>query len=734
MHVASLCALLLCFLFCGVAAAKGVKRRTPMVTDAKTAAAQVSEGNVSFTLTLKGAGFGKTADRVSLVLLNSEGEDAIKKDKTTIESVEDGKVVFNVVASPGPYSLRLKIGKVSADTSAIGPVAPDAKGPDAKKAGMNKTPAHIGIEYDQFAYPSDGGLKKYSLVVKRTEGDKLFETDPRLISLSLTPAGAADVTIRRVTPTRIEADFWGPDKFEVEDVSVSVYDPNDPQSVIASSDVPKPKAQDEGASGEAAAKAKGKSDADQPEITSTAVVFLQRAYGIGRLKIEGKNFGSYPAPPVSAEDYLLCFEPLARQALISALSDSHPGAAAQKEVEDGRCAHVKGTNNLRDWNAWRADVEKRIKVALVPRNTDLRIEQAKVLYADDKMIDVYFEFNRYYRHSEPLRLASTTVTIKKGGEAKSGAKSDVAANGSGEAAGGHGASGVVAAGAGASAEKAQPAVVAKATEITYIATKEVGTKQDENLEYRYTVLDETSATTLFGKGVANSFYVIQLSVTNKGDKKIAVPLASVQAEVEWAYGPNDEKTKGKAGAGKPDAQYTAAQAPFNTEAKEIAARASMTRDFYEEGPATLAPLPLPAVSAFFDGDMKVNGRKAKFFNITDGLATLGSSLIPFIGPGFRDAHVAFTGGLVPGIRRSLGDLSGQQLQNLTAMSWQSVEVVAARGGSVEKFVFIQRGDQIFAPGFGERLRKTIKNIEGMEVVGFEVIESEPKRATPAGQQ
>ena len=111
------------------------------------------------------------------------------------------------------------------------------------------------------------------------------------------------------------------------------------------------------------------------------------------------------------------------------------------------------------------------------------------------------------------------------------------------------------------------------------------------------------------------------------------------------------------------------------------------------------------------------------------------SVIPFFGPGFRDAHVAFTGGLVPGIRRGLGDLSSQQLQNLTAMSWQGIEVVAAGGGTIEKFVFIQRGDQLFSPGFGERLRKTIKNIEGVEVVGFEVKEEgEGKRATPAGQQ
>src|SRR5207253_7362949 len=118
-------------------------------------------------------------------------------------------------------------------------------------------------------------------------------------------AGAADITIRRVTPTRIEADFWAPDKFEVKNVSVTAYDRDNPQLVVASSDIDvKEDAGDNSTGMTAAARklaAKEKEDADKPEIDSTAIVFLQRAYGIGRLKIEGKNFGNYGAPPIPAE-------------------------------------------------------------------------------------------------------------------------------------------------------------------------------------------------------------------------------------------------------------------------------------------------------------------------------------------------------------------------------------------------------------------------------------------------
>jgi hypothetical protein len=796
--------LLLCNAALGAAAsAKGAKKSAPKaakaakVTDAKASAAKAADdGRVSFTLTVRGEGFGRSDEAVSLSLLDRDGDDALVAEETTFESVTPTKIVARVTASPGPYSLRLKVGKGDADTSALGPVAAVLT-PRSRRAA----PSPIEIEAPEVsAYASEGALRKYALVVKRKDGN-FFETDPRLVSLSLTPAGAADVTIRRVTPTRVEADFWAQDGYKVRDVGVTVYDAEDPQSVVASSDVQA----DEGGDSDAASmlttsaggaqkpkapKPKANPDDEQPEIESTSMVFLQRAFGIGRLKIEGKNFGDYPAPPVSAEDYLLCYEPLARQALVRALQDDYPDPDAQRKLEDTRCVHKDSDRAA--WEDWRKKVEPLVKVALVPRNTDLRIEQTKVLYIDDKMIDVYFEFNRYYRFSEPLRLASATVTVKKPwaqGDSKPAAPK--AKQGGAETAGAQAQGTLINAlmtsggGGGGAAEEAKPAPVVRKT---YIARKEVGTKQDENLEYRYTVLDSVSAETLFGRGVSHNFYVIQLSVTNKGEKKMAIPLASIQAEVEWAFGPKpdtkdgrkNDRTAGENGDDKGRDAGESFAAPAYVSAKDtedgpkddskevrkgnhpkgvseeakrdtkddskdedgpkdeggvsIPFSKTDVKDYYEEGPATLAPLPLAAVTAFFDGDEKVNGKKAKFFNITDGLATLGSSLIPFFGPGFKDAHVAFTGGLVPGIRRGLGDLSSQQLQTLTALSWQGVEVVAAKGGSVEKFVFIQRGDQVFSAGFGERLRKTIKNIEGMEVVGFEVIESEPKRAAPAGQQ
>lgn len=656
--------------------------------------------------------------------------------------------------------------------------AEEAKPDEVKPAEIKKQakPGHIGIEHEQSAYPSDGGLRKYKLVVRHRDGDKFFETDPKLVSVSLSPAGASDLAVRLITPTRIEADFWAPEGYKVGEVSVSVYDRDNPQLVAASSDVEKD------TSGSVKEKPdKAQADTLQPEITSSVIVFLQRAYGIGRLKIEGKNFGNYAPPPVAAEDYLLCYEPLARQALVDALSE-HPQVDVRQAIEDKRCDVLRqDESRFREWVKWRESVERSVKVALVPRNTDLRIEQAKVLYIDDKLIDVYFEFNRFYRNSEPLRLASTTVTVRKGEPKtetpKAGPQTQTAGlRQMGDAVLMNASGGATAA---AAPEEVKPSF--NDDRKTYIATKEVGTKQDENLEYRYTVLDSSSAMRLFGKGVADNFYVIQLSVTNKGEKKIAVPLASIQAEIEWAYGPADEKKDAKGGCVQPAADAGVQTAPnvqtseaggdgkearksvpasYQTdvsERKDSGAKNSKSQsqkqtsesagggevsiplkyqklcDYYEEGPATLSPLPLSAVSAFFDSDVKVNGRKAKFFNVADGLATLGTSLVPFFGPGFRDAHVAFTGGLVPGIRRGLGDLSSQQLQNLTGLSWQSVEEVAGKGGSLEKFVFIQRGDQVFSPGFGERLRKTIKNIEGLEVVGYEVQQSDAKRATPAGQ-
>ena len=745
--------LLLCNAALGASAAKAAKKPAPKVlkvTEAKPSALKAADdGRVSFKLTIKGEGFGTSPEAVSLALLNADGEDAVASDETTVESVEPTKIVARVVASPGPYSLRLKIGKTAADTAALGPVMPKIT-----KTPKRGSPSPIEIEAPEVsAYTSEGTLKKYALVVKRKDGN-FFETDARLVSLSLTPAGATDVTIRRVTPTRVEADFWAPDGYKVRDVGVTIYDRDDPQAVVASSDVPKEdeeKADGEGATLTASAasgpkKSSAKPEDAQPEITSTSIIFLQRAYGIGRMKIEGRNFGAYKAPPVSAENYLLCFEPLARQALVRALEEGgHPNGAGQQQLEDQRCKYLGKT--MDDWQTWRADVESFVKVALVPRNTDLRIEQTKVLYIDDKLIDVYFEFNRYYRNSEPMRLASATVTVKKAAPSQTPAPKQQTP-GDTQTASAH-APGFVNAmmGAATAGDKAKPPAAAVPELKTYIASRDIESPQ--KLEYTYDVLDNESAKTLFGSGVAASFYAIQLSVTNMGDKKVAIPRSTIKVEAEWAYGPAESKDAKQAASVKqkdpcpeaaPDATLKSVEAtafadtkkPDNHVGVKIPCTPRATNDYYEEGPVTLSPLSLQTVAAFFDGNEKVKGPKAKMFNIFEGAAIATTSLFPFLGQGFRDAHGAFTGSVVPGIRRGIGDLSGQQLQNLTGMSWQDVEVVG-KGDSVVKYVFIQRRDWVFSPGFDETVRKTIKNIEGMEVKGIEVTAGSTKTAAHTGQ-
>jgi hypothetical protein len=764
--------LLLCNSALGAAAAKAARKPVPKVAEARATEAKAGDGElVSFKLTIKGEGFGRAAEAVTLALLNTEGEDAVESGEAAVESITPTKIVARILARPGPYSLRLKIGKAAADTSELGPLAVEALTEvtpvGTQRAAVEPDPVGIDIEEPEvFAYPSDGGQKRYAVIVKR-KGGKFFETDPRLISLILTPAVASDVTVRRVTPTRIEADFWAPDKYQIKDVSVAVHDRNHPELVVASSDVEVPSADEDETHGDgktrpaglAASEEKEKGKDEQPKITSSAVVFLQRAYGIGRLKIEGKGFGDYKAPPVSAEDYLLCFEPLARQALYKALEDgNHPERVKQQQYEDQRCALLG--KDAKDWQKWRAEqIEPLVKVALVPKNTDLRIEQTKILYADDTLIDVYFEFNRYFRNSEPLRLASATVTVKKPKPSEKPKEAKPATGGrevASDARGGDGPN-IVNAVMGPNSAGGEKKVEAKKVDDskesvceagnckTYIATSEVGAMP--GLEYTFNVLDNASAAMLFGKGVAGNFYAIQLSVTNNGDRKISIPLSSIKAEIEWAYGHADEKTEegGKAkiqqvadkiaatgGAGAKAYVTPDADAPGAT--VDIPSTPSPMRFYYEEGPVTLAPLSLQTVTAFFDGDEKVRGTKAKLFNYLDGAAIFGLSLAPFFGSGFTKAQGVVSGGVMPGLKRGFGDLSGQQLQNLTGMSWQDIEVISAKGGSVVKYVFIQRGDSSFSPGFNESVKKTIKNIQGMEVKGIEVVEGETKLATHTGQQ
>jgi hypothetical protein len=463
-----------------------------------------------------------------------------------------------------------------------------------------------------------------------------FDSNPHRMNVELLPAGASSVLIRPGSnPFNLIVDFVAPDKFEVKDVVVTVYDSADldNRQVTAISKPVEAK--------------KPQADPNEPKISKVDVLFLQRDKGIGRVKIEGSGFGNYRRPTLTPEEFI----------------SGYGRKLAQR---------VAPPSPPNDWQAWNKEIEQLVNIVLVPRNSSLRVQRSEILYIDDKMIDLYFEFSQVSGYSLAFRPSSVAVTIKKPGI------------------------------------KQLPTVKADGVEAvvsvpeTYLASKEVGPKRDENLTYEFTILDSNAANYEFGRGIADNFYVIKLSVVNRGEKKVSIPLASIQAEIDWAQGrvPLSNNTE----ILNPDIEFLETQ-------------------------VTQTPAPLEDVSAFFDAYQKQQGKRARLFNILDGVTTLGASLIPFFGPGFKDAHVAFTGGLIPGLRQGIGDLSGQQLQNLTARSWQNVEVLADRGGSLTKYIFIQRGEQIYNGKVKPNIHNEIKNIRGIEVTGFEVLESTAKQAT-----
>jgi hypothetical protein len=313
-----------------------------------------------------------------------------------------------------------------------------------------------------------------------------------------------------------------------------------------------------------------------------------------------------------------------------------------------------------------------VRVGVLPRNPDIRVNPASITVDatrfDDKVIEAEFEFDVYKGYSVPMRLEGVSVSVTKPIRT--------------------------------TVRKGDLDVTVGQLE-TYIAATDVGPKRDGRLEYGYTVLDVNTAHQIFGRGVATNFYVIALAVVNRSEKKVAIPLSAIEAEVEWAAGDSTD----------PNFELL-------------------------EGPSTLRPVPLATVTAFFTADNRSKGRRAKFFNILEGVRTLGQTMIPLFGPGYETAHTIFTSGLIPGAKIAIGDLSDQQLQSLAGLSWENVEEVPGNGGSKVKFVYIQRGLQEFGSvprsnrSNGKDVKKEIKNLYGVELTGFEILET----ATYGGTQ
>jgi hypothetical protein len=514
------------------------------------------------------------------------------------------------------------------------------------------------------AYPN-----LHTLVLTKEGGanDTGFDANANHMFIELIPAGTSDVRILESNEQQMDIHFLAAADYEPKNVIVTVYDSSDldRRRPVAIAKLAPDKAASE--------------DPDQPKVDAVDVLFLIRSQGFGRLRIIGKGFGEYDPPPYPPDDYLaVCLE---RPALTSrSLQPTGLSSAADTNSTHPLCGQERDSPDKPIWERWLDPIRKRINVSLASRNLDLRVEKTEIININDKMIDVYFEFTRYQGYSEPFRLGSVYLTIEKTlQKTKQAVQGDKVTG-----------------------------VVTGPVLITYNVPHDIGPKPDPNLSYKYTVLDSSSANTLLGRGVSKNFYVLEVSVVNNGSKKVMVPLAAIQAEVQWARGSSK-------GTDRQDAKDR------------------KTKISYIEGPVTLAPIPLASVAAYFAANEKFQGRRAVILNALDGVTTLGAALVPFAGPSFKDAHVVFTGGFIPGIKKIFPDISGEQLQNLTALSWQTIETIAPGGGTIEKLVYIQRKEQfadrpIEIYGTKQESRKQITNLMDLEITGYDVLDTPPKQA------
>ncbi|HEV7472445.1 MAG TPA: hypothetical protein VGN90_00245 [Pyrinomonadaceae bacterium] len=636
----------------------GITVRKVTTSDDKT--------KVTLALEISGDNFGPTTTPVVVKLINLEtGADIDVSVSTHDNNLIVAGIQLPIAKKPVKYQFRVSVaGKNAVPPERLSDFTLEV-GKEEKKV---EAPTPFEISYETFKSEEYPNLHSLVITNKNQNNKPGFSPNPALMKVDIVPPGATNISVQPgSSPYQMFVTFLASEKFEVKGVSVTVFDPNSTLGNNSPVAFTTPFIKDKPV----------KADANQPTISGIEILSMQRHSGYGRLRILGSGFGDYERPPISGEKELLCClnrpsnPDIATEQGDRQSRDADTGKITILDTEVCKFAETKKCDKMAEW---RRRVEDRVNVTLVPRNVDLRVERTQITYIDDKLIDVYFEFTYFAGYSYPLRLASASVTVNKGAAQQA-----------------------------RTSDEAGEITAVLSSPRTFVASKEVGPPRDGNLEYRYALLHQRDAKRLFGQGVGDNFFVIELTVVNKNPKKkVNVPLGSIQAETVWAYG-----------------------GPVNSE-------------FFEEGPETLPPLPLGAVTGYFDAYQKSQGKWAKIFNILDGVTTLGTSLVPVFGRNIERPVTILAGGFIPGLHKAVGDLSSEQLQRLTSMSWEGVEEIAP-GNSKMKFIYIPRADQYYGNPVktkGSKMLKTRKqvlNIVGLEVNGFEVTESEEKAATKTDQ-
>jgi hypothetical protein len=160
----------------------------------------------------------------------------------------------------------------------------------------------------------------------------------------------------------------------------------------------------------------------------------------------------------------------------------------------------------------------------------------------------------------------------------------------------------------------------------------------ENLKRDFFYVPEVQARKKYGRGVGIYFDVIQVSVVNKCSLPVLIPLAGI----------------------------------------------------FLSGPPNIYPFSLDHVTSIYSNDRQFSGPRAIYFNVVQGLATIGSAIEPFFAHGFTQGVSILGGGFTQASATIWKDLSAEQLQNLASQSFQSTEQVGPNGGSLQKFIFLPK--------------------------------------------
>lgn len=259
------------------------KSDEPRITEVRfvTFHQPTADDKVSFRLAIDGDNLPKPTTPVDVRFTTKDP--ALPVDVVSLVAASKKEVLIDATAKVGTEITRITVaeGNTTVDTSPGFTISIKANPPAQKLKQFE-------IEFDHEKNKEFPNL--HSLLVTKEGGEGGFAENPNWMRVDLMPAGATDVNIVQNSDQQLDLHFVAAADYEPKSLAIIVYD---------CSDLDKRKA-----TAVAIAKKPPAEDPNQPKITGTDIIFINRSHGVGRIRIYGKGFGDYVRPPYPVDEYL----------------------------------------------------------------------------------------------------------------------------------------------------------------------------------------------------------------------------------------------------------------------------------------------------------------------------------------------------------------------------------------------------------------------------------------------